>query len=113
MSAVSAEIVGGALPEKRFWWRYLRRNTILILTPDSAGRLHGRGGAYSKASLVSAVMLARIGPTKPFLFKALIAHSEACGHTELAAHAQPHARKAKRPLRIRRSPAARRGRTCT
>jgi hypothetical protein len=27
-------------------------------------------------------MLARIGPLKPFLAKALIAHSEACGHAE-------------------------------
>jgi hypothetical protein len=27
-------------------------------------------------------MLARIGPVKPFLDKALIAHSEACGLTE-------------------------------
>jgi hypothetical protein len=28
---------------------------------------------------VSAVMLARIGPVKPFWVKRLIAHSEACG----------------------------------
>ncbi len=31
---------------------------------------------------MSAEMLARIGPVKPFLFKALIAHSEACGRAE-------------------------------
>ncbi len=31
---------------------------------------------------MSAVMLPRIGPVKPFLPKCLIAHSEACGHTE-------------------------------
>jgi hypothetical protein len=31
---------------------------------------------------VSAVMLARIGPVKPFLPKSLIAHSEACGRAE-------------------------------
>ncbi len=35
----------------------------------------GGGAAYRKASLVSAVMLARIGPVKPFLLKYLIAHS--------------------------------------
>jgi hypothetical protein len=32
---------------------------------------------------VSAVMLARIGPVKPFLCKALTAHSEACGSAEM------------------------------
>ena len=42
----------------------------------------GGGGAHSKASFVSAVMLAGNGPVKPFLFKALIAHSEACGRAE-------------------------------
>ncbi len=31
---------------------------------------------------MSAVMLARIGPVKPFLAKTLIAHSEACGRAE-------------------------------
>ncbi len=33
-------------------------------------------------SRVSAVMLAGIGPVKPFLPKDLIAHSEACGRAE-------------------------------
>ncbi len=49
----------------------------------------GGGAAYRKASLVSAVMLARIGPVKPFLANDLIAHSERCGRNERAAHAQP------------------------
>jgi hypothetical protein len=35
----------------------------------------GGGGAYSQTSLVSAVMLARIGPVKPFLDKPLTAQS--------------------------------------
>ncbi len=55
-------------------------------------RSQGRGGrktaraaaaAYREPSLVSAVMLARIGPVKPFLDKELIAHSEACGSAEM------------------------------
>ena len=37
---------------------------------------------YSSTSLVSAVMLARIGPVKPLLYKDLIAHSEACRRAE-------------------------------
>ena len=39
-------------------------------------------------------MLAGNGPVKPFLVKDLIKHSEACGRTERAAHAQPRARAA-------------------
>jgi hypothetical protein len=46
------------------------------------GHRTGAGAAYSVTSLVSAVMLARIGPVKPFLGKYLIAHSEACGRAE-------------------------------
>jgi hypothetical protein len=42
----------------------------------------GGDGAHSQASRVSAVMLAGIGPVKPFLPKSLIAHSEACGRAE-------------------------------
>ena len=93
MSAVSAEIVGGTLPEKRFSPSHLRHN-VPIRKPESAGRPHGGGGAYRATSPVSAVMLARIGPVKPILAKYLITHSEACGRPEQAAHAQPHARTA-------------------
>jgi hypothetical protein len=42
----------------------------------------GGGAAYSATSRVSAGMLAKIGPVKPFWVKRLIAHSEACGRTE-------------------------------
>jgi hypothetical protein len=42
----------------------------------------GGGGAHTKASLVSAAMLARIGPVKPFSSNFLIVHSEACGRAE-------------------------------
>jgi hypothetical protein len=42
----------------------------------------GGGEAYRTTSRVSAVMLARIGPVKPFLRKPLIAHSEACSRTD-------------------------------
>jgi hypothetical protein len=41
VTALKAEIVGGTLPEKRFSLRYLRRS-VLVRTPDSAGRPHGR-----------------------------------------------------------------------
>jgi hypothetical protein len=41
VSAVSAEIVGGTLPEKRFLLTALRNN-VLVCTPESAGRPHGR-----------------------------------------------------------------------
>jgi hypothetical protein len=37
VSAVSAEIVGGTLPEKRFAKRFLCHN-VLICTPESAGK---------------------------------------------------------------------------
>jgi hypothetical protein len=43
---------------------------------------NGGGAAYRLTSLVSAEKLAGIGPVKPFLYKALIAHGEACGRTE-------------------------------
>jgi hypothetical protein len=36
----------------------------------------GGGAAYREASLVSAVIIAGIGPVKPLLPKSLIAHSE-------------------------------------
>jgi hypothetical protein len=39
----------------------------------------GGGAAHSSTSRVSAVMLAGIGPVKPFVDKPLTAHSEACG----------------------------------
>ncbi len=79
VSALSAEIVDGTLPEKRFWRRVLRHN-VPVRTRESAGRPHGGGGAaYRKTSLVSAVMLAGIGPVKPFWYKYLITHGEACG----------------------------------
>jgi hypothetical protein len=41
VSAVSAEIVGGTLPEKRFSRRFLRRN-VPVRTRQSAERPHGR-----------------------------------------------------------------------
>jgi hypothetical protein len=50
--------------------------------PSRPGDRTGGGAAYRVASRVSSVMLARIGPVKPFLPKALIAHSEACGRAE-------------------------------
>jgi hypothetical protein len=43
---------------------------------------------------MGAVILARIGPVKPLLFKSLIAPSEASGRTADNAHAQPRARAA-------------------
>ena len=46
--------------------------------------------AYSSTSRVSAVMLARIGPVKPFLLKALIARSGGMRpRRRRTAHAQP------------------------
>jgi hypothetical protein len=86
VSAVIAEIVDGTVPEKRLPPRTLCRN-VLIRTPESAGRSHGGSGAYSLTSLVSAVMLARIGPVKLFWIKPLITHSEGCGRAEQSAHA--------------------------
>jgi hypothetical protein len=65
----------------------------------------GGGAAYREASRVSAEMLAGIGPVKPFLYKALLAHSEACGRAEdgpptrsccaRAATQAPHRRRAR------------------
>ncbi len=86
VSAVSAEIVEGTLPEKRLLPRFLRRN-VLIRKPESAGRSHGGGTAYSLISPVSAVMLAGIGPVRLFWSKPLITHSEGCGRAEQSAHA--------------------------
>jgi hypothetical protein len=62
----------------------------------------GGGRAYRAASLVSAVMLAKIEPVKPFFDKRLSAHSEACGRTERAAHAQPRARATNHALHRRK-----------
>ena len=44
---------------------------------------------------MSAVMLAGIGPVKPFLDKDLVKHSEACGRTEETADTQRCARGAR------------------
>jgi hypothetical protein len=52
-------------------------------------------------SLVSAVMLARIGPVKPFLAKYLIAHSEACGRAEDDPPTRSHALPQRRTRRQR------------
>jgi hypothetical protein len=103
VSAVSAEIVDGTLPEKRLWARFLRN--IVIRMPGSAGRPHRRRAAYRSTSLVSAVRLARIGPVKPFSSKYLITHVEACGRTERGPDAQPRAREARHaPHRKRARP---------
>jgi hypothetical protein len=72
----------------------------------------GGGAAYRPTSRVSAVMLARIGPVKPFLAKVLIAHSEACGDAEEEPPMRSRcARKATHAPASTASPAARRGRT--
>jgi hypothetical protein len=72
----------------------------------------GGSGAYRKASLVSAEMLARIGPVKPFLFKSLIAHSRGMRpHRKGTAHAQPLRSHNDKGATSAASPAARRGRT--
>jgi hypothetical protein len=92
VSAVSAEIVGGTLPEKRFSPRFLHHNVLGFARPSRPEDRTGGGGAYSQASSVSAVMLARIGPVKPFLAKSLITRSEACGRTGRPANAQTRAR---------------------
>jgi hypothetical protein len=73
--------------------------------PSQPGDRTGGGEAYRTTSLVSAVMLERIGPVKPFLLKYLIAHSEACGRAEdgpptrsrcaRAATQAPHRRRAR------------------
>ncbi len=81
VSAVSAEIVVGTVPEKRLPFRALRRN-VLVQTPESVGRPHGGGGAYRLTSLVSAMMLAGMGPVKLLWDTNLITHSEACGRIE-------------------------------
>jgi hypothetical protein len=88
VTALSAEIVDGTLPLKRFSPRFLCGN-VLIRVPDSAGRPHGGDAAYRKRSLVSAVMLARIGPVKPFLPKCLItqAHAAAQNKPQTRSHA--------------------------
>jgi hypothetical protein len=81
-SAVSAEIVGGTLPEKRFSPRALCHNAPVRHARVGREDRTAGGAAYSSTSRVSAVMLAGIGPVKPFLLKNLIAHSEACGRAE-------------------------------
>jgi hypothetical protein len=54
----------------------------------------GGGAAYSKSSLVSAEMLAGIGPVKPLLYTYLITNTEACDCTADSTHTQPHTRAA-------------------
>jgi hypothetical protein len=72
----------------------------------------GGAAAYSPTSRVSAVMLARIGPVKPFLLKCLIAHSEACSDAEDEPPTRSRcARAATHAPASAASPAARRGRT--
>ncbi len=51
----------------------------------------GGGAAYREASRVSAGVLGRIGPVKPFWDKTLIAHSEACGRAEDGPPTRSHA----------------------
>ncbi len=70
----------------------------------------GGGAAYSSTSLVSAVMLAGIGPVKPFLAKDLITHSDVCGRT---ADGPPMRSRSDACDASAASPAARRGRTGT
>jgi hypothetical protein len=106
VSAVSAEIAGGTLPEKRFSLRCLRHS--VPVQHARVGDRPGGSAAHRSTSLVSAVMLAGIGPVKPFLDKRLIAHSEACA--ERAARVQPRARTA---LPHRREPGHAWGRTGT
>ncbi len=110
VSAVNAEIVVGTLPEKRFSSRVLRHN-VPVRTPESAGRPHGGSGAYSLFSLVSAVMLAGIGPVKAFLAKSLIASSEACGRTERAANFAATRSQSESAVPYRREPGRAWGRT--
>jgi hypothetical protein len=74
----------------------------------------GGGGAYSTPSRVSAVMLARIGPVKPFPAKDLIAHGEACGRAEVGPPTRSlRTRKSTHAPASAASRAARRGRTGT
>ncbi len=80
MTALSAEIVGGALPVNRLAARNLRRHAHLSHAPTRPEH----GGAYSVTILVSATMLSRIGPVKPFLLKDLSTHARA-GRTNKAA----------------------------
>ncbi len=90
VSALSAVIAGGTLPEKRFSRRFLRRNVPVTRASRPRDRTGG-GAAYSSTSRVSAVMLARIGPVKPVLIKYLIAHSKACGRAENKPPSRSHA----------------------
>jgi hypothetical protein len=72
----------------------------------------GGGAAYSSTSLMSAEMLAGIGPVKPFLPKALIAHSGGMRpRRRWTAHAQPLPSRSDAGAASAASPAARRGRT--
>ncbi len=68
----------------------------------------GGSAAYRVTSPVSDVMLAGIGPVKPFLLKNLIAHSQACG---LAKDEPPTRSPSDSVATSAASPAARRGRT--
>ncbi len=82
--------------------------------PSRPGDRTGGGAAYSPPSRVSAVMLAGIGPVKPFLAKDLIAGSEACGDAEEEPPMRSRcARAASQAPASAASPAARRGRTGT
>jgi hypothetical protein len=111
VSAVSTEIVGGRLPEKRFSVRLLHHSVPVRTRPSRPRDRTGGGGAYREASLVSAVTLARIGPLKLFLLKYLITHTEACGHTERPTHAQALRSRCDAGAASAASPAVRRGRT--
>ncbi len=111
MSAVSAEIFGGMLPEKRFSLRTLRRNVPVQHARVGRETARAAGGAHRSTSPVSAVTLARIGPLKLFFLKYLITHTEACGHTERPTHAQALRSRCDAGAASAASPAARRGRT--
>ncbi len=79
-----------------------------------SGDRTGGGAAHSKASRVSAVMLARIEPVKPFLANSLIAHSEAFGRAEDGPPTRSRcAQRSDACAASAASPAARRGRTGT
>jgi hypothetical protein len=112
VTAVSADIVDGALPENRFRPRYLRRHAHISQAP-SRPKHPRRDNAYSSTRLVSATMLSRIGPVKLFLCKSLITHARA-GDTIKAATraARPPAQRSVR--RSGRTPAGKAwGRTGT
>jgi hypothetical protein len=112
VSALSAEIVGGTLPEKRFSRRYLPQRARSARA-NRPGDRTGGGGVYRVASRESAVMLAGIGPVKPFLFKPLIAQKwRRAVSRPTPAHAQLLRSRCDAGAASAASPAARRGRTC-